>query len=81
MVLGKEPVFVDGKPAGYITSAAFGYTVGRPIAYAYLPSAVKEGDSVEVEYFGRRIKATVSRDPVYESDQGDLQVSRRQSRL
>ena len=81
MVLGKEPVFVGGEAAGYITSAAFGYTVGRPIAYAYLPSKVKEGDSVEVEYFGRRIKATVSRDPVYESDLGELQVSRRQSKL
>lgn len=59
VVLGKEPVFYDGKAVGYITSAAFGYTVGKPIAYAYLPNTVSEGDVVEVEYFGRRIKATV----------------------
>ena len=38
VVLGHEPVFVDGQPAGYVTSAAFGHTVGRPIAYAWLPA-------------------------------------------
>src|SRR5262249_24081439 len=35
VVLGHEPVFLDGRPAGYVTSAAFGHTVGRPIAYAW----------------------------------------------
>ncbi|RYP77626.1 hypothetical protein DL771_000994 [Monosporascus sp. 5C6A] len=81
MVLGKEPVFVGGKVVGYITSAAFGYTIGKPIAYAYLPKTVTEGDSVEIEYFGRRIKATVTREPVYESELGNLQVSRREHKL
>ena len=38
VVLGPEPVFVDGQPAGYVTSAAFGHTVGEPIAYAWLPA-------------------------------------------
>jgi glycine cleavage system aminomethyltransferase T/glycine/D-amino acid oxidase-like deaminating enzyme len=71
VVLGKEPVFVEGRPQGYVTSAAFGYTVGKPIAYAYLPSVVREGDAVEIEYFGRRIKATVTAEPLY-----DPQMSR-----
>jgi dimethylglycine oxidase len=35
VVLGKEPVFREGEPVGYVTSAAFGYTIGKPIAYAY----------------------------------------------
>ncbi|KAF6833199.1 nad dehydrogenase [Colletotrichum plurivorum] len=60
VVLGKEPVFSGGKVVGYVTNAAFGYTVGKPVAYSYLPSSVKEGDAVEIEYFGRRIKATVT---------------------
>ncbi|KAI9162783.1 Dimethylglycine oxidase [Paramyrothecium foliicola] len=59
VVLGKEPVFLDGKAAAYVTSAAFGYTIGKPIAHTYLPSSVKDGDAVEIEYFGRRIGATV----------------------
>jgi len=71
VVLGKEPVFYDSRPIGYITSAAFAYTVGKPIAYAYLPSRVVEGEVVEIEYFGRRIQATVVTEPLY-----DPQMSR-----
>ncbi|KAI2633496.1 Dimethylglycine oxidase [Xylaria nigripes] len=66
VVLGKEPVFVDGLPRGYVTSAAFGYTIGKPIAYAWLPGAANEGDAVEIEYFGRRIKATVAAEPLFD---------------
>ena len=66
IVLGKEPVFYKDQVAGYVTSAAYGYTVATPIAYAYLPSAVSVGDSVEIEYFGRRIRATVTEDPLYD---------------
>lgn len=66
VVLGKEPVFVDGKAAGYVTSAAFAYTFHTPIAYAYLPSAVSEGSAVEIEYFGKRVQATVSKEPLYD---------------
>lgn len=72
MVLGYEPVYVDGDrepggPAdGYVTSAAYGYTVGKPIAYAWLPNTVETGDSVEIEYFDQRIAATVVDDPLYD---------------
>ncbi|TFD23917.1 MULTISPECIES: GcvT family protein [Cryobacterium] len=66
IVLGKEPVFYRDQTVGYITSAAYGYTVAKPIAYAYLPAAVSVGDSVEIEYFGRRIQATVTADPLYD---------------
>ena len=64
VVLGHEPVFVDGRPAGYVTSAAFGHTVGRPIAYAWLPASTTVGTAVEIEYFGTRIPATVAAEPL-----------------
>lgn len=64
VVLGKEPVFVDGAAAGYVTSAAYGYTVGRPIAYAWLPASAEVGSGVEIEYFGRRVAATVAEEPL-----------------
>ncbi|KAJ6084044.1 NAD dehydrogenase [Penicillium sp. IBT 16267x] len=66
MVMGKEPVFFNGKAVGYVTTAAFGYTVRKPIAYAWLPSNVSEEQGVEIEYFGRRIKATVAAEPLYD---------------
>ena len=64
VILGKEPVFYQGRPVSYVTSAAFGYTIGKPIAYSYLPAGIPEGDVVEVEYFGRKISATVGPTPV-----------------
>ena len=66
VVLGKEPVFCDGRAVGYVTSAAFGYTIGKPIAYAWLPATVQEGARVEIEYFGRRIVATVTPEPLFD---------------
>ncbi|SEF12867.1 Glycine cleavage system T protein (aminomethyltransferase) [Streptomyces sp. 2112.3] len=67
IVLGKEPVHVDGSPAGYITSAAYGYTLGRGIAYAWLPAAAAvPGTPVHIEYFGEKIPATVAREPLFD---------------
>src|SRR5213078_1751934 len=39
VALGSEPVRVDGRVAGRVTSGGYGYTVERSIAYAYLPAA------------------------------------------
>jgi glycine cleavage system aminomethyltransferase T/glycine/D-amino acid oxidase-like deaminating enzyme len=64
VILGKEPVFYQGRPVSYVTSAAFGYTVGKPIAYSYLPAGIQEGDVVEVEYFGKKISATIGSTPL-----------------
>ncbi|TDL38747.1 GcvT family protein [Arthrobacter nitrophenolicus] len=66
VVLGKEPVYVNGEAAGYVTSAAYGFSIGRPIAYAWLPTAVGVGDAVEIEYFGRRVAATVTAEPLFD---------------
>lgn len=66
MMLGREPVYVNGEAAGYVTSAAYGYSVHKPIAYAWLPAGMAVGDSVELEYFGERIAATVSAEPLFD---------------
>lgn len=68
VVLGKEPVFVDGHPVGYVTSAAYGYTVRTPIAYAWLPASVGVGDSVEIGYFDDRVPATVAEEPLFDPE-------------
>ncbi|MER6841538.1 GcvT family protein [Streptomyces platensis] len=67
VVLGKEPVLVDGTPAGHVTSAAYGYTLGRGIAYAWLPAAAAvPGTAVHIEYFGEKIPATVAQEPLFD---------------
>ncbi|WP_197383613.1 GcvT family protein [Mycolicibacterium mengxianglii] len=67
-VLGKEPVFVDGVCAGYVTSAGYSATVGRTIAYAWLPSPVAVGDVVSVHYRGAPYTATVHAEPVVDPE-------------
>lgn len=74
MVLGKEPVYVAGDVAGYVTSAAFGHTVRRPVAYAWLPGDVEAGDRVEVEYFGARIAATVQSEPLVDPEMAKIRA-------
>jgi glycine cleavage system aminomethyltransferase T len=65
VVMGKEPILDGEKVLGYVTSANYGYTVGKGIAYGYLPiDYTKEGRNVDVYYFGRRYPATVSKDPL-----------------
>ncbi|MFG2138231.1 FAD-dependent oxidoreductase [Streptomyces sp. NPDC048650] len=65
VVLGKEPVYVDHVPAGYVTSASYGYTLGRCIAYAWLPT-LPTGTGVHLEYFGEKIPATVADEPLFD---------------
>ncbi|WP_430783360.1 GcvT family protein [Actinoplanes sp. G11-F43] len=67
VVLGKEPVFDGGEPVGYVTSAAYGYTIGRTVAYAWLPAALAvPGTPVDIGYFGTRLAATVTAEPLYD---------------
>ncbi|MBE1548699.1 glycine cleavage system aminomethyltransferase T/glycine/D-amino acid oxidase-like deaminating enzyme [Mycobacterium sp. OAS707] len=68
VVMGQEPVFLDGKPVGYVTSAAYGHTVGAPIAYAWLPASAKVGTRIEIQYFDRLIAATVGAEPLVDPD-------------
>ena len=67
VALGSEPVLLDGRVGGRVTSGGYGYTVERSIAYAYLPAAEAEvGRAVEVEIFGRSVPGKVAAEPLYD---------------
>jgi 4-methylaminobutanoate oxidase (formaldehyde-forming) len=69
VVLGEEPVRVDGRLCGRVTSGGYGYSVERSIAYAYLPTGlVVVGQPVEVNLFGRWVKAEVAIEPLYDAE-------------
>ena len=52
-------------PVGYVASAAYGYTIGGSIAYAWLAAdATAEENAVQVESFGERVPAVVAREPL-----------------
>ncbi|HET6483518.1 MAG TPA: glycine cleavage T C-terminal barrel domain-containing protein, partial [Actinoplanes sp.] len=65
--MGREPVYAGEEPVGFVTSAAFGHTVGVPIAYAWLPAALAvTGTRVSIGYFDRRLGATVAAEPLFD---------------
>ena len=66
IALGGEPVRVNDKIAGRVTSGGYGYSIDRSIAYAYLPPACTPGNAVEVQVFGRWVPATVATEPLYD---------------
>jgi dimethylglycine dehydrogenase len=54
-------VWVDGRIAGEVTSAAMGYRVGHVVALAMLRAdAAVPGRAVEIEVFGQRVPAEVA---------------------
>jgi glycine cleavage system aminomethyltransferase T/glycine/D-amino acid oxidase-like deaminating enzyme len=66
VALGSEPVRIDGKIAGRVTSGGYGYTVGHSIAYAYVPAGVGTRTNVEVEIFGTWVPGRVAEEPLFD---------------
>jgi len=66
VALGSEPVRIDGKVTGRVTSGGYGYTVEKSIAYAYVPSSAAVGTPVEVEIFGTWVPGEIAKDPLYD---------------
>ncbi len=74
-VFGYEPVHVDGQVIGHIKTANYGYSIGKHIAFAYLPVAyTKPGTAVEVSYFDERYTAVVSAEPLFDKEQARLKA-------
>ena len=61
-VYGGEAVRHEGAVVGRLRSVAYGPTVERTIAYAYLPAAISEGEDLEIDVFDRRVAAVVASD-------------------
>ena len=61
-----EPVRIGGEITGRVTSGGYGYTVGRSIAYAYVPASAAVGTPIEVEIFGTWVTGTIAKEPLYD---------------
>ena len=66
VALGSEPVRIDGSVTGRVTSGGYGYTVGRSIAYAYVPASARTGTEIEVEIFGTWVPGRISDEPLFD---------------
>ncbi|MCB1834962.1 MAG: aminomethyltransferase family protein, partial [Geminicoccaceae bacterium] len=65
---GGEPIFLaDGTPAGQVSSGAYGYSVGKSLAIAYLKAgSAGPGDAVEVAILGRPHGARILAEPPFD---------------
>ena len=64
---GGEAVLLNGRVVGSTTSVAFGPTVGKILAFAYIkPEAAKPGADLEVAIHGRVRSARVLAEPAYD---------------
>ncbi len=68
MAFGYEPIFAKGRCVGHVTSANYGYSIGKFIVYGYLPvECTNVGTALEVEYLGKRWPAIVNEEPLWDS--------------
>ncbi|HEY2652620.1 MAG TPA: FAD-dependent oxidoreductase [Solirubrobacteraceae bacterium] len=66
VALGNEPVRLEGRIQGRVTTGGYGYTVGRSIAYAYLPAELDVGAGAEIDIFGQWVPGEVAGEPLYD---------------
>lgn len=72
VALGAEPVRIGGSVVAQATSGGYGYTVGRSIAYAYLPVGAAGGLEVAVD--GEWIPAEVAPAVLYDPTGGRIRL-------
>ena len=70
IALGSEPVRMGSDAVGRVTSGGYGYTVGKSIAYAYLPAEHDVGTEIAVEIFGEWVPGVVSAEPLFDPTGG-----------
>jgi glycine cleavage system aminomethyltransferase T/glycine/D-amino acid oxidase-like deaminating enzyme len=76
VALGNEPVRIGDEIAGRVTTGGYGYTVGRSIAYAYLPpERATPGTEVAVEIFGHWVAGEVSPEPLLDPEGERIRAS------
>ena len=54
---GGETIHCKGKALGRVSSGGYGYTVGKTIAYGYLPVHQLDDGEFEIEVYAERIPA------------------------
>jgi len=66
---GNEPVFDDERVIGVTTSGAYGFTVGRSLAFAYVePAFADPGTTFDIAILGSRRQATVLAEPAFDPE-------------
>jgi len=73
-VYGGEIVLAGGRVLGRVTSAGYGYTIGRNILCAYVDATEPVHPAYEVEVMGTRYPAARHTRPLYDPDRTAILV-------
>jgi len=74
VLLGRETIYRDGRRVGWLTSAGFGHTVGKPIGYGYVrnPDGVDDSfltsGSYELEVASERVPCALHLEALYDPE-------------
>jgi 4-methylaminobutanoate oxidase (formaldehyde-forming) len=66
--VGGEAIIADEAVVGFTTSANFGHTIGKPIAYGYVPVELAGRDDFVIEVYGEPVPARRHDRPLYDPD-------------
>jgi 4-methylaminobutanoate oxidase (formaldehyde-forming) len=67
-VYGAEAILHEGRVLGVTTSAGYGHTLGKYLAYGYVPAEDSRHADYEIESFGDRIPAQRLEKPPYDPE-------------
>lgn len=68
-VMGDEPIWVNGKVEGWVTSGGYGHYVKQSLAQGYIPTALVNSESrLEIEILGERRAARLQMDPPFDPE-------------
>ena len=65
---GGEAIIHEGKVVDTVTSGGYGHTIGKSIAYGYVPTGLAHARGFEVEAFGQRHAARLSERAPYDPE-------------
>jgi dimethylglycine dehydrogenase len=72
---GNEPVYSGGRMVGRTTSGAYGYTLGKSMALAYVKTAhAAPGTALEVEILGERFPAKIIEESPWDPENARLRA-------
>ncbi len=72
VLLGRETIFRNGERIGWLSSAGYGYTIGKSVGYGFVRSKAVDADFVlagdyTLEVASKRVKARVFMGAVYDA--------------
>ncbi len=64
--VGGEAIIADGTVVGFTTTANFGPSTGKPVAYGYLPVELADRTDFVIEVYGKPVPAVRHDGPLYD---------------